>query len=145
MGAETAPVSASGSWPMWMARVAKPDCRFLGMVEEKVSGVRSRVSDSWISTPSSRFSVLSSQVSGLRSRRTLSNSTFKDFLREIAFGGIRNHGRDPLAGTQPSRDFQSCKNVGSAARARQHAFASRQFFHHGKGVNISHHHNLIAD
>src|SRR4029077_15056543 len=133
MGAETAPVSTSGSWPAWMARVAKPGCLFLGMVDEKVSGLRSRVS-----TPSSRFSALSS-------RRAPSNPTLKDFLREIAFGGIRNHGRDPLAGTQPSRHFQSRKDVGSATRARQHAFASRQFFHHGKGVDIGDHHNFIAD
>jgi hypothetical protein len=75
MGAETAPLSRSGSWPTWMARVAKPRSLFFFMIW--VSSQSRLMEDGRLARPAGRGHPASLEGS---------NPTFKNLFREIAFG-----------------------------------------------------------
>src|SRR5450631_1444375 len=109
MGTVTAPVSASGSWPAWMARVANPGCLSLLMISHNsvhhclashlsfrapLFGARNL----HFCTPrESRFLSFAPLRVGMTTKKTSLRTTLKNLLRQIPLRRIRNHRHHPLA------------------------------------------------
>src|ERR1700675_1565284 len=73
-----------------------------------------------------------------------SNSTLKNFLRQIPLRRIRNNRRPSLSRAQPPRPFQRRKHDRPTARSRQHAFPRRQPLHHFKRIIVRYRNHFIA-